>query len=218
MPPSFLSNRQQPSSPTLLRQKVANHSHCLICPLEHCRTIPSSTPTNSDNHQRHHSLQSPPPSFSSPSPENRKKLHSATTFQQNSKFIWAFFTKYFRARRSTVNLGKVDDANDDSSFENDNHYDLPIQQVPQYFHGQPSGAQFKPQPEFQQFPQQHEPRPEFPLDIYSQLVALRCQGNRHEAAIRRIEEQHARANNYMEDLWHHFRPEGGYRPRGPLPR
>ncbi|CAH1423106.1 unnamed protein product [Lactuca virosa] len=84
-------------------------------------------------------------------------------------------------------------------------------------HPQPSGVHFEPQHEYQSYQQHNEPETEFPLDIYSHLAALRLQGNQNTAAIRRIEEQQARTNNYMEDLWHHFQPEGGYRPRGPPP-
>ncbi|CAH1448703.1 unnamed protein product [Lactuca virosa] len=82
-----------------------------------------------------------------------------------------------------------------------------------------SGSHFQPQHEYHSYQQHNEPDPEheFPLDIYSQLASLRLQGNRNTAAIRRIEEQQARANNYMEDLWYHFRPEDGYPPRGPPP-
>ncbi|CAH1449366.1 unnamed protein product [Lactuca virosa] len=95
---------------------------------------------------------------------------------------------------------KIDNTNADSPFQAEDHYDLPIRQLPPPSYDQPSGAHFEPQQEYQSYQQLNEPGPEFPLDIYSQLAALRCQGNRNEAAIRRIEEKQARANNYMEDL------------------
>ncbi|CAH1420051.1 unnamed protein product [Lactuca virosa] len=114
---------------------------------------------------------------------------------------------------------QVDNANAGSPFEVEDHYDLPIRQLPPPFYGQPLGAHFEPQHEYQSYPQHNEPEPEpeFPLDIYSQLAALCLQGNWNTPSIRLIEEQQARTNNYMEDLWYHFRPEGGYRPRGPPP-
>ncbi|CAH1448657.1 unnamed protein product [Lactuca virosa] len=115
---------------------------------------------------------------------------------------------------------QVDNANVDSPFEAEDHYDLLIRQFPPPpVYGQPSGAHFEPQHEYQSYLQHNEPdlEPEFPLDIYSQLAALRLQGNRNTTSIRRFEEQQARTNNYMEELWHHFRPEGGYRPHGPPP-
>ncbi|CAH1442107.1 unnamed protein product [Lactuca virosa] len=99
---------------------------------------------------------------------------------------------------------QFDTANVDSPFEAEDHYELPIRQLSPPFHDQSSGTHFEPQHEYQSYQQHNEPGPEFPLDIYSQLAALRCQGNRNEAAIQRIEEQQARANSYMEDLWHHF--------------
>ncbi|CAH1431709.1 unnamed protein product [Lactuca virosa] len=113
----------------------------------------------------------------------------------------------------------VDHSNAGSPFETEDHYDLPIQQLPPPLYGQPSGAHFEPQHEYHSYPQRNEPDPEheFPLDIYSQLASLRLQGNQNTAAIRRIEEQQARANNYMEDLCYHFRPDDGYPPRGPPP-
>ncbi|CAH1422183.1 unnamed protein product [Lactuca virosa] len=114
---------------------------------------------------------------------------------------------------------QVDNANVGSPFETEDHYDLPIRQLPPPFYGQPSGAHFEPQHEYQSYQQHNEldPEPEFPLDIYSHLASLRLQGNRNTASIRRLEEQQARTNNYMEDLWYHFQPEGGYPPCGPPP-
>ncbi|KAL4565889.1 hypothetical protein LXL04_029995 [Taraxacum kok-saghyz] len=55
--------------------------------------------------------------------------------------------------------------------------------------------------------QQDEP-PEYPLNIYSQLAALRLQGNRNTADI-----QHMR--NQFDDLCHFHQPIGGYPPRDP---
>ncbi|CAH1433375.1 unnamed protein product [Lactuca virosa] len=114
---------------------------------------------------------------------------------------------------------QVDNSNAGSPFEAEDHYDLPIRQLPPPYYDQPSGSHFQPQHEHQSYQQHNDPDPEheFPLDIYSQLASLCLQGNRNTAAIRRIEEQQDRSNNYMEDLWYHFRPEGGYPPRGPPP-
>ncbi|CAH1442112.1 unnamed protein product [Lactuca virosa] len=113
---------------------------------------------------------------------------------------------------------QVDNSNAGSPFEAEDHYDLPMRQLPPPY-AQPSGSHFQPQKEYHSYQQHNEPDPEheFPLDIYSQLASLRLQGNRNTAAIHRIEEQQARANNYMEDLWYHFRPDDGYPPRGPPP-
>ncbi|CAI9296799.1 unnamed protein product [Lactuca saligna] len=110
---------------------------------------------------------------------------------------------------------QVDTGHAGSPFEAEDHYDLPIRQLPPPFYDQPSGAHFEPQHEYHSYQQHNEP--EFPLDIYSQLGSLHLQGNQNTTVIRRIEEQQARASNYMDDLWYHFRPEGGYRPRGPPP-
>ncbi|CAH1416383.1 unnamed protein product [Lactuca virosa] len=112
---------------------------------------------------------------------------------------------------------QVDTGNADSPFEAEDHYDLLIRQLPPPFYDQPSGAHFKPQHEYQSYQQHNKSGPKFPLDIYSQLATLRLHGNRNTTTIRRIEELQARAHNYMDDLWHHFQPEGGYRPRGPPP-
>ncbi|CAI9273037.1 unnamed protein product [Lactuca saligna] len=109
----------------------------------------------------------------------------------------------------------VDTGHAGSPFEAKDHYDLPIRQFPPPSYTQPSGAHFKTQHEYRSYQQHNEPEPEYPLDIYAQLVAMRLKGNRNTAAIRRIEDQQARTNNYIEDLWYHFQPEGGYRPRGP---
>ncbi|CAH1438975.1 unnamed protein product [Lactuca virosa] len=86
---------------------------------------------------------------------------------------------------------QVDHSNDGSPYEAEDHYDLPIRKLPPPLYGQPSGAHFEPQHEYQSYPQCNEPDPEheFPLDIYSQLASFRLQGNRSTAAIRRIEEQ-----------------------------
>ncbi|CAH1412068.1 unnamed protein product [Lactuca virosa] len=96
----------------------------------------------------------------------------------------------------------VDNSNAGSPFEAEDHYDLPIRQLPPPYYDQPSGSYFQPQHEYHSYQQHNEPDPEhkFPLDIYSQLASLRLQGNQNTTAIRRIEEQQARANNYMEDL------------------
>ncbi|CAH1442731.1 unnamed protein product [Lactuca virosa] len=110
---------------------------------------------------------------------------------------------------------QVDTGYAGSPFEAEDHYDLPIRQLPPPYYAQPSGAHYGPHHEYQSYQQRNEPEPEYHLDIYAQLAALRLQGNRNTTAIRHIEEQQARTNNYMEDLWHHFQPEGGYRPRGP---
>ncbi|CAH1416031.1 unnamed protein product [Lactuca virosa] len=121
---------------------------------------------------------------------------------------------------------QVDPDNADSPFEAEDHYDLPIRQLPPLYpcqasgsHSQPTGEHFQPQHDYHSYQKHNEPDPahEFPLDIYSQLASLRLQGNRNTAAIHRIEEQQARTNTYMEDLWYHFQPEGGYPPRGPPP-
>ncbi|CAH1442106.1 unnamed protein product [Lactuca virosa] len=118
---------------------------------------------------------------------------------------------------------QVDPDNADSPFEAEDHYDLPIRQLPPPYpcqasgsHSQPSGEHFQPQHDYHSYQKHNEPDPahEFPLDIYSQLASLRLQGN---AAIHRSEEQQACTNTYMEDLWYHFQPEGGYPPRGPPP-
>ncbi|CAH1446907.1 unnamed protein product [Lactuca virosa] len=114
----------------------------------------------------------------------------------------------------------VDNPNIGRPFEAEDHYDHPIRQLPPPpYYDQPSGAHFEPQHEYQSSPQNYEPDPEheFPLDVYRQLAALHLQGNQNTASIRHIQEQQAQTHNYMEDLWYHFRPEGGYRPRGPLP-
>ncbi|CAH1450270.1 unnamed protein product [Lactuca virosa] len=121
---------------------------------------------------------------------------------------------------------QVDPDNVDSPFEAEDHYDLPIRQLPPPYpcqasgsHSQPTGEHFQPQRDYHSYQKHNEPDPahEFPLDIYSQLASLRLQGNRNIAAIHRIEEQQARTNTYMEDLWYYFQPEGGYPPRGPPP-
>ncbi|CAI9290982.1 unnamed protein product [Lactuca saligna] len=95
---------------------------------------------------------------------------------------------------------QMDTGNADSPFEAEDHFDLPIRQLPPPIYGQPLGAHFEPQHEYHSYPQHNEPEPKFPLDIYSLLASLRLQGNRHTPVIRHIEEQQARVNNYMEDL------------------
>ncbi|CAI9268023.1 unnamed protein product [Lactuca saligna] len=121
---------------------------------------------------------------------------------------------------------QVDPDNADSPFEAEDHYDLPIRQLPLPHPAQASGSHFQPsrehsQPQYDyhshQQPNEPDPAHEFPLDIYSQLASLRLQGNRNTATIHRIEEQQARTHTYMEDLWYHFRPEDGYPSRGPPP-
>ncbi|CAI9264189.1 unnamed protein product [Lactuca saligna] len=87
---------------------------------------------------------------------------------------------------------QVENANVDSPFEPEDHYDLPTRQLPPPpVYCQPSGAHFEPQHQYQSYPQHHEPdlEPEFPLDIYSQLAALRLQGNWNTTFIWRFEEQ-----------------------------
>ncbi|CAI9286698.1 unnamed protein product [Lactuca saligna] len=121
---------------------------------------------------------------------------------------------------------QVDPDNADSPFEAEDHYDLPIRQLPPPHPDQASGSHFQPsrehsqpQHDYHSYQQPNEPDPahEFPLDIYSQLASLRLQGNTNTAAIHRIEEQKARTHTYMEDLWYHFRPKDGYPPREPPP-
>ncbi|CAH1448462.1 unnamed protein product [Lactuca virosa] len=121
---------------------------------------------------------------------------------------------------------QVDPDNADSPFEAEDHYDLPIRQLPPPYpcqasgsHSQPTGEHFQPHHDYHSYQKHNEPDPahEFPLDIYSQLASLRLQGNRNTATIPHIEEQQARTNTYMEDLWYHFQLEGGYPPRGPPP-
>ncbi|CAH1416332.1 unnamed protein product [Lactuca virosa] len=114
---------------------------------------------------------------------------------------------------------QVDTGHAGSPFEAEDHYDLSIQQLLPPYYAQPSGAHFEPQHEYPSY-QQHnepEPEPEYPLDIYAQLAALRLEGNRNTTVIRRIEEQQARTNNYLEDLWYHFQPDSSYRPHEPPP-
>ncbi|CAI9296600.1 unnamed protein product [Lactuca saligna] len=114
---------------------------------------------------------------------------------------------------------QVDPYNADSPFEAEDHYDLPIRQLPPPYpgqasgsHSQPLGEHFQPQHDYHSYQQHNEPDPahEFPLDIYIQLASLRLQGNMNTTAIHCIEEKQARTNTYMEDLWYHFQPEGGY--------
>ncbi|CAH1417344.1 unnamed protein product [Lactuca virosa] len=142
---------------------------------------------------------------------------SISTFTTSDPKTW-----FLPAELHDDDVGDDDDMQVDighvgSPFEAEDHYDLPIRQLPPPTYAQPSGAHFEPYHEYQHYQQHSEPESEYPFDIYAQLAALRLQGNRNTAAIRRIEEQQARTNNYMEDLWHHFQPEGGYRPRGPPP-
>ncbi|CAI9291287.1 unnamed protein product [Lactuca saligna] len=92
---------------------------------------------------------------------------------------------------------QVYNSNAGSPFEAEDHYDLPIQQLPPPYHDQPSGSHFQPQHEYHSYQEHNDPdtKHKFPLDIYSQLASLRLQGNQNTAAIRRIEEQQARTNN-----------------------
>ncbi|CAI9276981.1 unnamed protein product [Lactuca saligna] len=54
---------------------------------------------------------------------------------------------------------QVDNANANSPFEVEDHYDLPIRQLPPPFYDQPSGAHFEPQHEYQSYQQQNKPEP-----------------------------------------------------------
>ncbi|CAH1453712.1 unnamed protein product [Lactuca virosa] len=105
---------------------------------------------------------------------------------------------------------QVDNSNAGSPFEAEDHYDLPIRQLPPPY-AQPSGSHFQQQQEYHSYQQHNEPdaEHEFPLDIYSQLASLRLQGIRNTAAIRRIEEQQAAPITTWR-ICYHFRPEDGY--------
>ncbi|CAH1415411.1 unnamed protein product [Lactuca virosa] len=171
---------------------------------------------------------SPPPAAVTNFDQKFKNFCFSPEFQKiqpcgsNSSLGCGFSGFLFGFRHSKL----VDPDNADSPFEAEDHYDLPIRQLPPPYpcqasgsHSQPSGEHFQPQHDYHSYQKHNEPDPahEFPLDIYSQLASLRLQGNRNTATIHRIEEQQARTNTYMEDLWYHFQPEGGYPPRGPPP-